>query len=67
MALAVTSVSPSFGSRTTGHRHRQPRLSVRCRLVFGGFVNCRAPVEAAMSPRFSFVQDKTFTLRSPWI
>jgi hypothetical protein len=33
----------TLGSRTAGHRHRQPRLSVRCRLDFGGVANCSAP------------------------
>ena len=38
----------TLGSRTAGHRHRQPRLSLRCRLGFGGFANCGTP-EPAMS------------------
>jgi len=35
-------------SRTAGHRYRQPRPPVRCRLGIGGFPNCSPPAEAAM-------------------
>ena len=41
----------TFGSRTAGHRHRQPRPSLRCRLGLGRFANHRAPAETAMSHR----------------
>ncbi len=34
----------ALGSRTAGHRHRQPRLSVQCRLGLGGITNCSPPI-----------------------
>jgi hypothetical protein len=40
---------PFSGVRITHGGHRHPRPSVRRRLGFGGFANCVAPPELAMS------------------
>lgn len=39
----------TVGSRTVGHRHRQPRPSIRRRLGFGGIAHCGAHTKPAIS------------------
>src|SRR6185437_10860680 len=41
----------TVGSRTTDHRHRQPRPSVRRWLGLGELANCGTPAEAVMRHR----------------
>jgi hypothetical protein len=48
-SIARAEWKTGIGSRAASHRHRQPRPSIRRRLVFGRFANCGTRAEAAMS------------------